>query len=174
MKYRIILAAVASFAMAGAVPAYAGGGHGGGGHGGGGWHGGGGGWHGGGGGWHGSGWHGGGGHWHGSVGVYLGPGYWGWPYYGAYAYPYGYPYGYPYAYPYAYYPYAYGSGPYVTAPASDYVERSPAPASTPPVYWYYCTDPPGYYPHVPQCNQPWNRVLPRDVPGSQAPESPAQ
>jgi hypothetical protein len=171
MKRTIVVLAVAgSLAIAGTVMARGGGG--GGGHGGGGWHGGGGGWHGGGGGWHGGGggWHGGGGGWHGSVGIYLGPGYWGWPYYGSYGYypyPYGYSYSYAYPYPYAY-PYAYGysypSGPYVAAPATDYVERGSDSAAAPPVTWYYCTDPAGYYPYVPRCNQPWHRVAPQDVP----------
>jgi len=31
---------------------------------------------------------------------------------------------------------------------------------TPPYYWYYCEDPPGYYPYVQQCNGPWEPVPP--------------
>ena len=27
-------------------------------------------------------------------------------------------------------------------------------------YWYYCSDPSGYYPYVPQCNVPWQPVPP--------------
>ena len=138
-----------------------GGGHGGGGGwhgGGGGWHGGGGGWHGGGGhgGWHGSSWHGGG-HWHGSVGVVVGPGWWGWPYYGWPYYGYGWPY-----YDYGYY----GYPAYTPAPAdSYYFEQAPqGSSSTAPTYWYYCSDPAGYYPYVGTCNQPWTRVTPTDQP----------
>jgi hypothetical protein len=25
-------------------------------------------------------------------------------------------------------------------------------------YWYYCADPPGYYPYVTQCNTAWQTV----------------
>jgi hypothetical protein len=27
-------------------------------------------------------------------------------------------------------------------------------------FWYYCQEPPGYYPYVPQCNLPWEAVPP--------------
>src|SRR5262245_32312995 len=37
-----------------------------------------------------------------------------------------------------------------------YVEVTPGP---PPV-WYYCTNPPGYYPAVPSCSVPWTPVYP--------------
>jgi len=139
-------------------------GHGGGG---GGWHGGGGGWHGGGGGWHGGGWHGGG--WHGSVGVYFGPYWgWGWPYYYGYPYPY-----YPYPYDYGYYSYdPYPA--YVPSAPLTYEERAPEPSSN--SYWYYCTDPAGYYPYVRSCSKPWMQVLPQNVPpasSAPAPSAPA-
>jgi hypothetical protein len=26
--------------------------------------------------------------------------------------------------------------------------------------WYYCSDPPGYFPHVQSCNRPWTPVTP--------------
>lgn len=32
------------------------------------------------------------------------------------------------------------------------------PSPTPPQYWYYCADPAGYYPYVPQCRGYWQRV----------------
>jgi len=36
----------------------------------------------------------------------------------------------------------------------------PAPASpAAPQYWYYCTNPAGYYPTVPQCPGGWQKVL---------------
>jgi len=38
-----------------------------------------------------------------------------------------------------------------------YVEVTPVP---PPV-WYYCTNPPGYYPTVPSCTVPWTPVYPQ-------------
>ena len=120
------------------------------------------------------------GDWHGSVGLYFGPSWgWGWPY--AYPYYYGYPYGYPYygypgygyryyGYPYRYDPYyGYPDGdPYVPAPRT-YIERVPEAATT---YWYYCTDPAGYYPYVKSCPSGWKAVLPQDVPSpSNAPRT---
>jgi hypothetical protein len=33
------------------------------------------------------------------------------------------------------------------------------PAPTP--MWYYCSDPPGYYPTVPVCSEPWTPVYPQ-------------
>ena len=32
-------------------------------------------------------------------------------------------------------------------------------------YWYYCTNPPGYYPYIVQCNLPWQPFLPPNAPG---------
>jgi hypothetical protein len=43
---------------------------------------------------------------------------------------------------------------YVAPPPPVYVE--PPPSS----YWYYCDNPPGYYPHVPQCPGGWRAVVP--------------
>jgi len=31
--------------------------------------------------------------------------------------------------------------------------------------WYYCVDPPGYFPHVARCLRPWVVVNPADVSG---------
>jgi hypothetical protein len=131
---------------------------------GGGWHGGG--WHGGGwngGAWNGSGWRGGwwgsgwrGGWWGPSVGVVVGgPAFWG-------AWPYPYFASYPDYYPYATFPY----------PASDpdhYVQQTPNEA--PPAqsdYWYYCTEPAGYYPYVQKCSRPWMQVIPQRSGGAPA------
>ena len=157
-----MIAARACVAAVAAAPAYARGG-GGGGHGGGGWHGGGGGWKGGGGGWHGGGshgggWHGGGGRWYGSVGVVVGPGWgwgWGWPYYG-YGWPY---YGYGYGYPYYGYAASYPAYAPAYAPSVSYVEKSQSTS-----YWYYCTDPAGYYPYVQTCSKTWMQVVPQNNP----------
>jgi hypothetical protein len=42
------------------------------------------------------------------------------------------------------------------------VEEAPpvaaAPVGPPAQYWYYCNDPPGYYPYVPYCATPWQPV----------------
>lgn len=74
----------------------------------------------------------------------------------------------PWYYP-PYHPwYPYPSQPVVVVPATPptYIERgeedgaeaAPAP---PGGYWYYCYDPPGYYPDVRQCRGGWQAVPPR-------------
>jgi hypothetical protein len=112
------------------------------GHGGGDWHGGGG-WRGG--GWRGGGWRGGG--WRGGIGLGWGwPYYWGAPYYG----------GWPYYYP----------PPVYETP----VYQAPAPIAPQAPTWYYCDNPPGYYPNVQSCPSPWRQVPavpPAAVPGTQ-------
>ena len=77
---------------------------------------------------------------------------WGWgpaDYWGPY--PYYYPYYYP-PYPVSYAPPGYGPPPQMPA----------APAQTtgaaPPQYWYYCDNPKGYYPYVPNCSAAWRQV----------------
>jgi hypothetical protein len=121
-------------------------------HGGGGFRGGGsGGFHGGGfhgfaGGWHGGfaggNWHGGvaGGNWHG------GNWYHGW-HNGRYGWWWGGP-----AVGFTFYDYPYWDGYY-----SDYGYGQQPYAGQ---YWYYCSDPAGYYPYVQQCNVPWQPVPP--------------
>ena len=110
------------------------------------------------------GWYGYRGYWGGyygpRVGVYLGsPWYWGTPYAAAPWYGYAYPY--PYAAP------AWRYAPPIdyshAVPPTEYVER-PAQAA-PGGRWYYCVDPPGYYPHVSRCLSPWIGVAPFDVDG---------
>ena len=110
------------------------------------------------------GWHGGYGYgyrgWYGApyygfgYGLALGAaiGYWPWyyPYYGAgYGYGYGYPYG--YAYPAAAV-YSAPGGAYDPGP-TNYVQRDPG-------YRYYCRNPAGFYPDVPNCSTGWLKVLP--------------
>lgn len=57
-----------------------------------------------------------------------------------------------YFYPAPVYPYP---DPYYPPTA----EAPPPPASdAPPQYWYYCSDPAGYYPYVPTCTTPWQKV----------------
>ncbi len=64
---------------------------------------------------------------------------------------------YGYAYPYYYPPYYPYSPPVVvTPPPTDYVQRPPETG-----YWYYCQDPPGYYPTVTSCPGGWTQVAPR-------------
>ncbi|MFZ9641893.1 MAG: hypothetical protein ACO29L_00430 [Candidatus Methylopumilus sp.] len=93
-----------------------------------------------------------------SVGFYFGmPG----PYYPypSYAYP---------SYPYPYYAYP----PVVIAPAQptvyveqqpQVIEQAPAPQQLSPAeeagnYWYYCSNPDGYYPYVKNCSIAWKKV----------------
>jgi hypothetical protein len=45
------------------------------------------------------------------------------------------------------------------APAP-YIGVVPAPPPPPAPVWYYCTDPPGYYPMVHACNVSWTPVAP--------------
>jgi hypothetical protein len=60
---------------------------------------------------------------------------------------------YPYAAPV--YPYP---NPYI--PPTVVVQAAPQPQPLPPQAqsWYYCPNPQGYYPYVPQCNVPWQAV----------------
>jgi hypothetical protein len=46
------------------------------------------------------------------------------------------------------------------APYTPYIGVTPAPPPPPAPVWYYCTDPPGYYPIVPECMVPWTPVAP--------------
>ena len=53
------------------------------------------------------------------------------------------------------------SGPraYIRRPGLVY-RQPPVYIQREPYYWYYCPDPNGYYPHVPNCRQEWRRVVP--------------
>lgn len=110
----------------------------------GGWHGGGG-HHGGGqrGGWYRAGWHGG--FW--GPRVYIGGPFW---YPGPYAYPY------PVYAPPLYAAPVYGP-PVVEEPLQPPAYVEPRSAA----YWYYCQDPPGYYPYVASCAGGWQQVAPQ-------------
>jgi hypothetical protein len=44
------------------------------------------------------------------------------------------------------------------------VAPPPPPTRQPTSYWYYCTEPAGYFPYVQQCTRPWVAVLPQAVP----------
>ena len=55
-------------------------------------------------------------------------------------------------------PYPYYPQPLVVVPPQPQVYvQQPAPQQ----YWYYCENPKGYYPYVPQCRGEWLQVLPR-------------
>lgn len=69
-------------------------------------------------------------------------------------------YGYPYFdYPYFDYPYSYPARIIVREPAAPvtYIEKSDQDG---PYYWYYCTEPKGYYPHIDKCPVGWLQVVP--------------
>jgi hypothetical protein len=195
-----VLALVATFALASvsglAVAQRGGGGHSGGSSGGS-WHGGGGGggWNGGSGwrgggswnggsGWHGgSGWNGGwrgcwgctgwrGGWWGGSG--WWGPGWWGgvtiaapWWGWSSWDVPF-----YSVAVPVASTnPVWWGQDPvFVQQPSAAPAYAPAAPVNPPPVTWFYCTQPAGYYPYVQNCSKPWMRVVPDAM---QPPPAPA-
>jgi hypothetical protein len=93
------------------------------------------------------------GYWGPRAGVYVGaPAYWG-------GWPYTYAWGAAYAVPYAVAPIV------VNAAPAPQVIVQPAPAAPADSYWYYCTQPAGYFPYVQNCSQPWMKVVPQ-VPGS--------
>jgi hypothetical protein len=48
------------------------------------------------------------------------------------------------------------------APIYPYPDPYVPPAVAPnPTYWFYCGNPQGYYPYVPQCSVPWQQVPPQ-------------
>jgi len=89
-------------------------------------------------------------------GVWIGPPWWGGPWW------WGPPY-YPY-YPYYSYPPSYEEETpvYVQPPAQGQPQEGD-------YYWYYCTNPQGYYPYVKKCPNGWLKVVPSG-PSSQVPE----
>lgn len=78
----------------------------------------------------------------------------------------GYPYGYPfYGSPYYSYPYYYNPPAVIAVqppPPVTYIEQVPQPVvqEHPGGYWYYCTNPEGYFPYVRECNSGWQQVDP--------------
>lgn len=100
------------------------------------------------------GWHGAyRGYWGPRVGVYVGsPAYWGtWPYSLGWG---------------PINPWPYSPPLVVTVPAAPpvVVQQPAAPVDPAASYWYYCTQPAGYYPYVQNCEVPWMKVVPQ-VPG---------
>jgi hypothetical protein len=51
--------------------------------------------------------------------------------------------------------------PYPTYIGPDYWYDYYGNYPSPPYYWYYCEDPPGYYPQVQHCNVDWEPVPPQ-------------
>lgn len=51
--------------------------------------------------------------------------------------------------------------PVVIAPSPRVYQQQPQS------YWYYCENPRGYYPYVPQCPGGWMQVVPRTTPPGQ-------
>ena len=98
-------------------------------------------------------------------GYYYGPrGYY--PYWGIFGFP---MFGWPYLdWPYASY---YGGWPYYPAITAD-ATAPPVynePEQQQPDYWYYCTNPQGYYPYIKNCPGGWLTVVPNATPPSPPP-----
>jgi hypothetical protein len=101
-----------------------------------------------------------GGHSHSSFGVVVGV-----PLFNPFFFPPYYGYGYGYGYPGPYYPPYYGSPYYYPQAAGSppvYVEQGSDQGAAPQSnYWYYCSNPDGYYPYVKECPGGWQRVVPQ-------------
>jgi hypothetical protein len=73
-----------------------------------------------------------------------------------------------YAYQYQIFPYP---DPYMppelVVPQQPPVSVSPATQPAPNQFWYYCSQPDGYYPYIAQCQVPWQKV-----PASNPPDAP--
>lgn len=50
--------------------------------------------------------------------------------------------------------------PVVVRPAPQVYIEQPTFRAPPQTYWYFCSNPQGYYPYVAQCPGGWQRVLP--------------
>ena len=50
--------------------------------------------------------------------------------------------------------------PVVVQPAPQVYIEQPTFRAPPQTYWYFCSNPQGYYPYVVQCPGGWQRVLP--------------
>jgi hypothetical protein len=53
-----------------------------------------------------------------------------------------------------------GAPPVVVAAVPPAVIAAPQAPSAAPVFWYYCTQPAGYFPYVQACDQAWLKVVP--------------
>ena len=68
----------------------------------------------------------------------------------------------PPVYPYGYYP-----PPVVVQQEQVYVQP---PQEEDANYWYYCEDPRGYYPYIPNCPGGWMKVVPNTNPQTAPPD----
>ena len=84
------------------------------------------------------------------------------PFFVPFYYPYPYYY-YPLYYPFPYYYPPVAATPYLP-PA--YIEQGAAVPAPPEAFWYYCQSANGYYPHVKECPEGWQRVAPQPPPVS--------
>lgn len=73
--------------------------------------------------------------------------------------------------PFGYYwygppPYYYYPPPVIVRPEPQmHIEKAaPVPAPQAQSYWYYCTNPQGYYPYVKACPGGWMQVVPTPMP----------
>jgi len=64
---------------------------------------------------------------------------------------------------YYYYPYYYPPVAATPALPPDYIEQGNGQAAQ-SNYWYYCTNPEGYYPYVKECPGGWQKVVPQPPP----------
>jgi hypothetical protein len=62
----------------------------------------------------------------------------------------------PFGFSYAYPPVVVGAPPVYVQPSPQVYVQPPPPQP----YWYYCDNPQGYYPYVPQCPGGWRQVTP--------------
>jgi hypothetical protein len=63
---------------------------------------------------------------------------------------------------------------YVADEPTVYVEPRQEAAAPATHYWYYCTDPAGYYPYVQNCSKAWMTVVPPRTPAGPNPSAPTQ
>ena len=61
----------------------------------------------------------------------------------------------------AFYPGPYAYAPPVVVPPVVVAAPAPPVYTQSPQYWYYCQNPAGYYPSVPQCPTQWLQVAPQ-------------
>lgn len=59
----------------------------------------------------------------------------------------------------------------VAPPPPTIVVQQPTLSSSAPApsFWYYCTQPPGYFPYVQACEKPWMKVVPQAPGDSESP-----
>jgi hypothetical protein len=56
------------------------------------------------------------------------------------------------------------ASPFAVPDAAQAAPSQPAPPAS--NFWFYCTDPAGYFPYVKHCNKSWMPVIPQSSTGS--------